>query len=147
MFPLQQHLRTDPTVNSTPLLQAAAWERTQKRMHYLIVRPLPSNGPKRTDPKENTAAKQQTDRQTDMRKSFDFIYIDRLILIPFSPFSCFPLQSLLIVHQVSQPPHTRHNTSPKYKEHKEGENAIIYLQADKTHTASIQDQEEPQRNT
>jgi hypothetical protein len=47
---------------------------------------------------------------------------------------------------VSQPPHKRHNTSPKYKEHKQGENAITYIQANKTHT-SIQNREEPQRNT
>jgi hypothetical protein len=50
---------------------------------------------------------------------------------------------------VSQPPYTSHNTSPKCKEHKQGENAIIYLQANKTHTGitSVQDQEDAQRNT
>jgi hypothetical protein len=47
---------------------------------------------------------------------------------------------------VSQPSHTRHNTSPKYKENKQGKNAIIYRQANKTRT-SVQDQEELQRNT
>jgi hypothetical protein len=29
------------------------------------------------------------------------------------------------------------------KEHKQGENAVTYLQANKTHTTSIQDQDEP----
>jgi DNA polymerase II large subunit len=46
------------------------------------------------------------------------------------------------VHFLSQqPPHIRHNTSPKYKKHKQGEDASTHLQADKTHTTSIQDQE------
>jgi hypothetical protein len=44
------------------------------------------------------------------------------------------------------PPHTRHNTSPRHKEHKEGENAVTYLQAMKTHTTSIHDQEDPHKN-
>jgi hypothetical protein len=35
----------------------------------------------------------------------------------------------------------------KYSEHKQGGNASTHLQANKTQTASIQDQEEPQRNT
>jgi hypothetical protein len=52
----------------------------------------------------------------------------------------------LFITTVSQRPHTRHSTSPKYKEHKHWENAVTYLQADKTHTASIQDQKQPQRN-
>jgi hypothetical protein len=47
-------------------------------MHYLIVGPLPSNRPERTDPKENATAAQQ---QTYIRKkSFDlyiYIYIER----------------------------------------------------------------------
>jgi hypothetical protein len=46
-----------------------------------------------------------------------------------------------------QRPHTRHNTSPKYSEHKQGENASTRLQANKTHTASKQDPKQPQRNT
>jgi hypothetical protein len=32
-------------------------------------------------------------------------------------------------------------------EHEQGEKAITYLQANKTHTAAVQHQEEPQRNT
>jgi hypothetical protein len=54
--------------------------------------------------------------------------------------------SLFYFISVSQPPRTRQNTSPKYKEHKEGENAVTYLEANKTHT-SVQNREEPQRNT
>jgi hypothetical protein len=56
------------------------------------------------------------------------------------------LPPLLQLPSAAQPPHTRHNTSPKHKEHKQGENAVIYLQANKTYT-SIQVHEESQRNT
>jgi hypothetical protein len=37
----------------------------------------------------------------------------------------------------------RHNISPKHKEYKKQENAIIYLQDNKTHTTSTQDQKNP----
>jgi hypothetical protein len=40
-------------------------------------------------------------------------------------------------------------THPKYKEQKKkggGENAMIYLQANKMHTTSIRDHEEPPKN-
>jgi hypothetical protein len=48
---------------------------------------------------------------------------------------------------VSRSPHTTHNTSPKYKAHKQRENTITQLQANKTHKTSIQDQLKPQINT
>jgi hypothetical protein len=52
------------------------------------------------------------------------------------------VEGTVTVYFLSQePPRTRHSTSPKYKEHKHRENAVTYLQADKTHTTSIQDQE------
>jgi hypothetical protein len=48
---------------------------------------------------------------------------------------------------VSQPPHTRHNTSPKYKEHKREEKCNHIPTTQQTHISSIQGREEPQRNT
>jgi hypothetical protein len=45
------------------------------------------------------------------------------------------------------PPHKRYNTSLEYKEHKPREDAIMYLQANKTLITSIQGLEELLRST
>jgi hypothetical protein len=71
-------------------------------------------------------------------------FFKQLAALPTSTLCKYP--TTVSVASVSQPSPTRHNTSPKYKEHKQGENTILYLQANKTHTTSTQDQEEPQRN-
>jgi hypothetical protein len=63
-------------------------------------------------------------------------------MIAFSPCMC----SLYLREVLFHNHHIQDTTLlPKYKEHKQGENAFISLQANKTHTTSIQDQEELQK--
>jgi hypothetical protein len=54
--------------------------------------------------------------------------------------SCAMTPLVILFQTVLQPSHTKHNTSPKYEGHEQGENAIIYLQVSKTYITSIQDQ-------
>jgi hypothetical protein len=58
--------------------------------------------------------------------------------------SCLILQ-LEILYSYFSVITTCKTTSPKYKEHKQGKNAMTCLQANKTHTTLIQNQEEPQK--